>query len=208
MSDLDFRVTGARPEPHAAVPTLVFDLRVDGATALHHIALGCQIRLEPQRREYSAAEEGKLTELFGSTDRWHQTVRPILWGHASLMIAHGDDCGPIGLPVACTYDFEVTATKYLHSLDDGEIPFLFFFSGTVFVRSPEGLRASRIAWDREARYRLPVSVWRTLMDHYYPGGGWLRLQRETLDALLRYKARRALPTWDGVLQTLLSEAGS
>ena len=45
------------------------------------------------------------------------------------------------------------------------------------------------------------------MDHYYPDSGWLRLQRETLDALRRFKARQALPTWDSTLESLLDAAG-
>ena len=48
-------------------------------------------------------------------------------------------------------------------------------------------------WHRDATYRMPVRVWRELMDRYFPNSGWLRLQRETLDALMRFKARRALP---------------
>jgi hypothetical protein len=35
----------------------------------------------------------------------------------------------------------------------------------------------------------------------------LRLQRETLDALMRFKAQRALPTWDTVMEALLSVSG-
>jgi hypothetical protein len=50
-------------------------------------------------------------------------------------------------------------------------------------------------------------VWRDLMNLYYPNSGWLRLQRETLDALMRFKAQRALPTWAGVMEALLSVSG-
>ena len=45
------------------------------------------------------------------------------------------------------------------------------------------------------------------MDRYFPNSGWLRLRRETLDALLRFKARRALATWDDVIAELLRAAG-
>jgi hypothetical protein len=64
-----------------------------------------------------------------------------------------------------------------------------------------------LSWASEAHYRLPVRVWRDLMNLYYPNSGWLRLQRETLDALMRFKAQRALPTWDGVMEALLSVSG-
>ena len=49
----------------------------------------------------------------------------------------------IDLPVACTYDFEVAAAKYFHSLDGGEIPIVLLFSGTVFAS--ERRRPQRVA---------------------------------------------------------------
>ena len=45
------------------------------------------------------------------------------------------------------------------------------------------------------------------MDLYFPNTGWLRLRRETLDALQRYKTERALLTWDETFERLLKEAG-
>jgi hypothetical protein len=54
---------------------------------------------------------------------------------------------------------------------------------------------------------MPVKAWREVMDLYFPGGGWLRLHRDTLDALLKFKARWALATWDQVIEVLLKSAG-
>ena len=45
------------------------------------------------------------------------------------------------------------------------------------------------------------------MDLYFPNTGWLRLRRDTLDALQRFKSDRALPTWDQTFEQLLKEAG-
>ena len=44
------------------------------------------------------------------------------------------------------------------------------------------------------------------MDRYFPGSGWLRLRRETLAELQRYKAATALPGWDDVVTDLLTRA--
>ena len=44
------------------------------------------------------------------------------------------------------------------------------------------------------------------MDLYFPNSGWMRVSRETLDALTRFKAERALPTWDLALERLAKEA--
>ena len=81
MTSLAFQVVGARPEPHAAVPTIMMRLRVSEATGteVHALALRCQIRIEPQRRRYGADEEERLYELFGDTPRWGDTLRPFLW---------------------------------------------------------------------------------------------------------------------------------
>jgi len=44
------------------------------------------------------------------------------------------------------------------------------------------------------------------MDRYFPGAGWLRLRRDTLDALGRAKAERAAASWDELIEALLREA--
>jgi hypothetical protein len=112
------------------------------------------------------------------------------------------------LPVECTYDFEVAGAKYLHALLDGEIPLLMLFSGTVFTRGESGFSAEPVAWDREASYRLPVSVWRDVMDMYFPNSAWVRVRRDTLDDLQRYRVEQALPTWDQAFEQLLKRAGA
>jgi hypothetical protein len=63
-----------------------------------------------------------------------------------------------------------------------------------------------VSWHTESRYQLPVSVWRDVMNRYFPGGGWLRLPRETIDALGRFKASEALPTWEQAIELLLARA--
>jgi uncharacterized protein DUF6084 len=209
MSNLGFRVLDARPEPYAAVPTLAFRLAVEesDAAAVHCIALRCQIRIEPQRRRYSSEEQSRLVDLFGDAPRWGETLKPFLWTHVTAMVGGFERSTELSLPVACTYDLDVAAAKYLHGLDGGEIPLLFLFSGTVFSKGAGGLRVSQIGWDREASYRLPAAAWRATMDLYFPNGGWLRLQRETIDALLRFKGARGLTSFDEAIELLLRGRG-
>jgi hypothetical protein len=208
VTDLGFTVLSARAEPYAAVPTLVFRLRLTESTGerVHAIALRCQIQIEPRQRHYTGREEERLLELFGEARRWGETLKTVLWTHASLMAPGFTGSLEIDLPVACTYDFEVTAAKYFHALDDGEIPLLLLFNGTVFTRGQTGFSVEPVPWEKEAPYRLPVRVWRELMDQYFPGGAWIRLRRESFDALHLFKARRALPTWDDAVESLLREA--
>jgi hypothetical protein len=174
---------------------------------VHAAALRCQIRIEPQRRRYSQAEEEKLYELFGETPQWGSSLRPFAWTHVSTTLGRFDGATEFDLPVECTYDFEVAAAKYLHALGDGEIPLLLLFSGTVFTQGTTGFAAVPLSWSSEASYRLPVSVWRATMDAYYPGSAFIRLGRDTLDDLQRFKAHRGLPTWDQAFTQLLKEAG-
>jgi hypothetical protein len=208
VAELSFVVTGARAEPYAASPTLMLQLRIEEKSGepVHAVALRCQIQIEPRRRHYSGEEEDRLLELFGEPPRWGETLKTLLWTHASLMVPGFAGSTEVELPVACTYDFEVTAAKYFHALAGGEIPLMLLWSGTVFVRGQTGFSVEPVPWEKEAAFRLPVAVWRELMDRYFPGGAWIRLSRESLDALNRFKVRRALPTWDAALEALLGEA--
>ena len=98
---------------------------------------------------------------------------------------------------------EVAAAKYLHALDDGEVPLRLLFSGTVFTRGETGFAVEQVPWHQEAVHRLPVRVWRAVMDAHFPGGGWIRLDRDSLDALARYRSARGLVSWEATLAELL-----
>ena len=91
----------------------------------------------------------------------------------------------IDVPVPCTFDFNVAATKYFHGLSDGDVPLSFLFSGTAFYESglERTLLVAPVPWDKEATFRLPVRTWHALMDHYYPNGAWLRLRLDTFERL-------------------------
>jgi hypothetical protein len=208
VTDLAFTVLDAAPEPYGAAPTLVFRLRLTEATGtpVHAVALRVQVQIEPQRRGYGEPERAGLGDLFGSPERWPVTVKPFLWTHATAMVRGFTGDIEFDLPVPCTYDFDVAAAKYLHALRDGEVPLTMLFSGTVFTRGQAGFGVEQVPWHLEAAYRLPVRVWRELMDTYFPGGGWIRLDRETLDALAGYRSARGLTSWEQVLGELLAGA--
>ncbi|MGH3167259.1 MAG: DUF6084 family protein [Trebonia sp.] len=210
MAELTFGCTGARAEPYAATPTLSFQLAITERTGarVHAIALRCQIRIEPHRRRYSPAEAERLHDLFGDTGRWADTVKPIQLATVPAMVPGFSELTEIDLPVPCTYDLEVASARYLSGLDDGTVPLLLLFSGTVFLATDEGLRVELIPWSSEATFRMPVSVWRDVVDQHFPGCAWLRCGRETLDALSAFKATHALPTWDATLALLLTMAGA
>lgn len=211
MPDLNFTVDRAEPLPYAAAPLLLFKLRIteavtDGteATSISSIALRCQIRIEPTRRRYGPPEQERLLDLFGAPERWGQTLLGLLWTHTGLNVPPFCGSTVVDLPVPCSYDFNVAATKYFYALEEGEVPLVLLFSGTIFFLEEEGLlQVSQISWEKEASFRLPVPVWKEMMELYYPNSAWLCLRRDLFDRLYRYKSRRGLPTWEQALESLL-----
>jgi Family of unknown function (DUF6084) len=76
----------------------------------------------------------------------------------------------------------------------------------VFTRGTTGFGVEQVPWDCESRYEIPVTVWREMIDHYFPNTGWLRLSRETIASLAHYKSVRGLTTWDETVESLLAKA--
>jgi uncharacterized protein DUF6084 len=208
VADLIFGCTGVSADKYAATPSLTFQLAITerSGVKVHAIALRCQIRIEPHRRRYSAAEAERLHDLFGDPSRWAETVKPIQLAAVSVMVPGFTAVTEVDLPVPCTYDLEVSSARYLHGLDDGTIPLILLFSGTVFVATEAGFSVELVPWSAEATYRMPVATWRELVDAHFPGRAWLPCGRDTLDALSAFKARHALPTWDATLNALLATA--
>jgi hypothetical protein len=206
MAELTFGCTAASAPRFAATPTLSFALTITESTGVrvHAIALRCQLRIEPQRRRYSAAEARRLHDLFGDTSRWADTVKPIQLATVTTMVPAFSALTEVDLQVPCTYDLEVASARYLQGLDDGTVPLLLLFSGTVFLAQGDGFSVELVPWSSEASFRMPVSVWHDVVEEHFPGSAWLRCSRETLDALSEFKAARALPTWDATLSALLA----
>jgi hypothetical protein len=208
MTELSFDCVDVQVDSHAAMPTLLFKLAVAETTGtrVHALALRVQIRIEPQRRRYTAAEEAALTDLFGTPDRWAETVHPMQFAFVSHVAPGFTGSTHIDLPVPLSYDLEVAAGRYFAALGDGEIPMLLLFSGTVFTRGEQGFSVEQVPWHKEAEVRLPVARWREAIDGHFPGSGWLRLDRTTIAALAEYKSRRIIATWDETLRALLDAA--
>lgn len=209
MTRLSFEVLDVRPEAHAISPTLQFRVRVGESTgeSVHAMALRAQVRIDAQRRHYTEAEQEGLVDLFGAPARWAHTLKPLLWGHCSTTVQGFQDAREFELPMAVTYDHEVAASKYLHALDDGEVPLSLSFGGTVFTRGGTGFTVEQISWDHDVDHRMPVATWDELVRQHFPGSGWLRLEEDTIVELRRFRSRRGLLDWDEVCAALLKEAG-
>jgi hypothetical protein len=208
MPDLRFAIESAEVAQHAAAPLLFFKLRISNqpvSEVIHSVALRAQIQIETTRRKYDATERLNLKDLFGETDRWGQTLRSLLWTHVGIVVPQFAANTLVDIPVPCTFDFNVAATKYFYGLTNGDLPLCFQFSGTVFYQGPDfQLQVAPISWDKEAKFRLPVRVWQDLMQAYYPNSAWLALHKDTFEKLHQFKIREGIPSWEEAIERALN----
>jgi hypothetical protein len=205
-AELAFAVEDAARVEHAAVPTLRFAVRITATQgrAIKSVLLDTQIQIAARRRRYDAAAEEKLFELFGAPAGWGSTLRTLPWTRVTTVVPPFTGSTLVDVPVPCSYDLQVVASRYFDALDGGEVPLEFLFSGTVFAAGPGGmLQATRISWESDAEYRFPVAVWQDAMERYFRGTAWLRLRKDTFDRLAAHKSRRALATWEDAIESLL-----
>ncbi len=206
MPDLSFEIEGVEVLEYAAVPSLVFKLRVENLDGepVRSVSLNTQVRIAATQRHYEASEQERLLELFGEPHRWKDTLRSFLWTHTVIQVPQFSGSTVADMPITCTYDLEVAAAKYFHALEDGEVPLEFLFSGTVFYTGEDGrLQTARISWEKEAEFRMPVRLWKEMMDHYFPNSAWIRLRKDAFDQLYSYKARMGFLTWEAAVEALL-----
>ena len=205
MSAYTFSVLDVTAEPYAASPQLTCRLRIEESTGrrVHAIALRCQVRIEPQRRRYEPAEQDALRGLFGEPGRWGDTLKAFQWMQANATVQGFTGETETELALPCTYDLEVSGARYLHALDAGDVPLNLLFSGTIFTKGATGFEVEQVPWACEARWRLPVRVWRDMIDAFFPNSGYLRVSGDVLKELAAFRARHDLISWDETLRHLL-----
>jgi hypothetical protein len=206
MAELGFECVEVVGDRYAAAPTLLFRVRITSAQRVPAIALRCQIRAEPAKRRYTDGEAELLVDVFGQQDRWGESRKPMQFAYTSAMVPSFDDHIEVSLPVPVTYDLEVANGKLLHALEGDSLAMTLMFSGTVFGAGDRGFWVEQVPWHAEAACRLAPSVWSSLMDQYFPDEGWLRIRRETIDELMRFKASRGYATWDETMRSLVAAA--
>ena len=202
--ELGFSVDGAARVEHAAVPTLRFALRrgVGGAGAL-----GAARRAAPDRRAPARVRRGRarpaVRALRAGRGLGHDAAHAAVDAHdAGRAGVRGLDGGrPRRAVLATTSRSRPRATST--RCRDGDVPLEFLFSGSVFYTGADGgLQTTRLSWQSEAEYALPVRVWKETMERYFRGTAWVRLRKESFDRLSAYKSRNALASWDDALEAL------
>ncbi|MGH7936477.1 MAG: DUF6084 family protein [Chthoniobacterales bacterium] len=207
MPDLDFEILGVEAAVRGLVPLLHFKLRVTNEPlneTIQSVILQAQIQIQSPQRSYIESEKEKLFELFGAPEDWGQTLRVKLWTHSNTTVRTFSGATDAILPVPCSYDLNLAATKFFHGVEEGEVPLLFLFSGTIFYAGADGrLQVQQISWNKESAYRMSVRVWKELMEQHYPNSAWLYLERDVFERLANYKRRSGVTSWEQAIEKLL-----
>jgi hypothetical protein len=204
----EFTVIGARADTAAASPTVVFSLKVKDPSEreIYTIALSTRVLVDPTGRGYDESAREGLSDLFGPPERMVGSLQSLVWARADVLAPSFTDEAIFELPVACTYDLEVSSAKYFASLRDGVAPLDFHFNGTIFYRGElDRLQLTQVPWSCTARYRMPVAVWREAVAACFARMGWVRLHEETIGRLRRRQAERGSPSLDAIVAELLGE---
>ncbi len=207
--DVDFTCDDVVADPYAAGPTVVFKMRCTASPGVrvHALALRCQARIEPVRRGYSDQEASQVVDLFGERSRWGQTMQSMQLAFMTQVLPGFTGTTTFDLTMPGSFDVDVAANKYLTGLEDGHVPLLLLFSGTIFTGAPGTISVMPVPWHKETLVTMPVSVWREAMDAHFPGQAWLRLDRATYQRLVAYRGARGMTGWEDTVATLLEEAG-
>jgi len=209
MPDLQFQVIRVTVAERAVVPTLLFEIRIACRTpgiAIEAIALQCQIRVDPARRRYADTEVPRLNDLFGERERWGETLKGFLWTHVHASVPAFQSHTEFQLPVPCSYDFNIAATKFFHGIRDGDAPLNLLFRGSVFHHNKSGdLQIEPVPWTTDAQFRLPIKLWHGMMAQYYPDGVWLPVERSTLDSLESFRREHRLASWNEAIELLMKQ---
>ena len=207
--DVDFTCLGLEPDRYAAGPTVVLRMRAveHSGARVHALALRCQVRIEPLQRRYSEVEGAAVADLFGDRARWGRSMKPLQLAFLTETLPGFVRERDFELRMPCSYDVDVAGHKYLAALEDGEVPLLLLFSGTVFTGTAGALQVLPVPWHKEASVRMPVAAWQAAMDVHFPNEAWLRLPRPTYQRLAGYRSRHGLVGWQEAVERLLAEAG-
>lgn len=208
MPDLDFQIVGVEAAANGLVPLMQFQVAVKNISleTIYSVLLHAQIQIQSPRRAYNPREKENLVELFGTPERWGQTLRNRLWASADTTVGNFIGKTTAFFSVPCTYDLSLAATKYFHALENGRVPLLFLFSGTIFYASENGsLQAKPISWNKEATFWMPLSVWKNLMEEHFPNSAWLYLRRDVFNRLYAYKRAHGDANWEQTIERLLPD---
>jgi Family of unknown function (DUF6084) len=209
MPDIKFEIISAEVKPCSVLPTLSFRMRISNGTAgeeVYAAALKCQVMIEAHKRSYNEASKDRLHELFGKPSRWDETLKTFFWTILNIPVPRFTGETIIEVTIPCSEDQALAAGKYFYAVNEGIIPLVFLFSGSLFYTDPAGnLQVTLVPWEKEASFKMPAHLWQDMMSVYFPGKRWLQVKQETYDRLVAFKARSSFPTLEMALEQLLDK---
>jgi hypothetical protein len=211
MTELSFHVRGAEVVAFSASPQIALHVEIACAAPaqrIESILLRCAVRIQAGARAHDPCERQRLQDLFGDTDVWARSSKSLLWTHALCFVPGFATATTVQLLLPCSHDLASAAAKYLHGLSAGDVPITLQFSGTIFCATAHGLEVTPIPWDREAEFRLPIVLWREVIEQHFPNSAVLSLRRDLFDLLDRYRAQRGLRSWDHAIEALLADSNA
>lgn len=165
MPELHFQFESAAAITLPSGPALSLRLLITNATAdevVRSIALTTQVQIEPARRRYTDNEKCALADLFGEPARWSSTVRPLVWTTVNAVVPEFTTATHFDLPVPPP-EPGFAAERYLHAIDDGEVPLALLFSGRALYVHSSRLQMAPIPWSQETSVRIPAQLCRRLI---------------------------------------------
>ena len=207
----EFEVIGVEAIPFAAAPTLEFTLRATEPAGgeVYTIALCSQIQIEPARRTYDDETRTRLSELFGTPERWAATTHSFMWGQVDMLVPSFTGSTEFKLQVRAATTSRSrrpatstrcrTATSRSTSTSAARSSTRTLTAVCSSSRSLGSARRSSDAGLGLARHGR----------EYYPHAAWLAVHAETLDRVLRLRAQRGMTSFDATISMLLDrfEAG-
>ncbi len=116
-------------------------------------------------------------------------------------------CGSVEYEVS---EEELTEKKLLEASEGPRIPFKLVFYGSAIYQSPDNTAFNYFPFPqlppKEAEFKLPVSVWKSMMQNHYGQARWVSVKEGTFVKLHKHMETNRLTSFDEALNTLLDEA--
>ena len=206
----EFEITGAAHIAFAAAPTMLFSASAADRSGheIQSIALTVQVMIDPAKRGYDPETRARLAELFGPPASWAPSTSGLAWARVSTAVPGFTGATPFGIEVPVHVRPRGRGRQVLLRRSRSE---RCRSASTSTATSSSTVPADRlqvvpVPWSCTAQYRLPVAAWRAMIAEHYPGGGWIRVDERTLEALNDRRGARGLPTFDACIAELLEVA--
>lgn len=116
-------------------------------------------------------------------------------------------CGNVEYEVS---EEELTEKKRSEASEEPRIPFKLVFYGSAIYQTPDSTSFNFYPFPqlppKEAEFKLPASIWRSMMRNHYGEARWVSVKEGTFQKLHDYMETNRLASFDEALSSLVDEA--